>query len=190
MIAAGVRRITCLTGPKALQRLRETEALVEQLAALLKASQPEELPRKVQLLQEELRETKQELSKFTAQSLASTAAKLVAAAEAVNGVKLVVHEADCPRENLKEFVDRIREQTPSIAILLGLVTDGKVALIAAVSKDLVAKGVSASEAVKSAAKVAGGGGGGRPDLAEAGGKIPEKLAEALAAGAEYFRGKL
>ncbi len=190
LIAAGVRRITCLTGPKALQRLRETEALVEQLAGMLKASQPEELPRKVQLLQDELRETKHELSKFTAQSLAGTAAKLAAAAETVNGVKLVVHEADCPREHLKEFVDRIREQAPSIAILLGLVTEGKVALIAAVSKDLVAKGVSASDAVKTAAKVAGGGGGGRPDLAEAGGKIPEKLMEALAAGAEYFRGKL
>lgn len=190
LIAAGVRRITCLTGPKALQRIRETEALVEQLAQLLKASQPEELPRKIQVLQEELRDARHELSKFTAQSLASTAAKVVAAAETVNGVKLVVHQADCPRENLKEFVDRIREQAPSVAVLLGLVTDGKVALIAAASKDLVAKGVSASEAVKAAAKVAGGGGGGRPDLAEAGGKLPEKLDEALAAGAAYFRGKL
>ena len=190
LIAAGVRRITCLTGPKALHRIRETEALVEQLAGLLKASQPDELPRKVQLLQEELHDAKQQLSKFTAQSLAATAANLVAAAETVNGVKLVVHEADCPRDNLKEFVDRIREQAPSIAVLLGLVTDGKVALIAGVSKDLVAKGVSASDAVKTAAKVAGGGGGGRPDLAEAGGKNPEKLAESLAAGAAYFQGKL
>lgn len=190
LIAAGVRRITCLTGPKALQRIRETEALVEQLTGLLKASQPDELPRKIQLLQEELRDVKHELSKFTAQSLAATAAKLVAAAETVNGVKLVVHQADCPRENLKEFVDRIREQAPSIAVLLGMVAEGKVALIAAVSKDLVSKGVSASEAVKTAAKVTGGGGGGRPDLAEAGGKIPEKLAEALAAGTAYFRGKL
>ncbi len=190
LIAAGVRRISCLTGPKALQKIRDTEHLVEQLTGLLKASQPDELPRKVQLLQDELHHAKQELSKFTAQSLAGTAAKLVAAAETVNGVKLVVHEADCPRDNLKEFIDRIREQAPSVAVLLGLVTDGKVALIAAVSKDLVAKGVSASEAVKTAAKVAGGGGGGRPDLAEAGGKNPEKLAEALAAGKAYLQGKL
>lgn len=190
LIAAGVRRITCLTGPKALQKIRDTESLIEQLAGLLKASQPDELPRKVQLLQDELHHTKQELSKFTAQSLATTAAKLVAAAETVNGVKLVVHAADCPRDNLKEFVDRIREQAPSVAVLLGLVADGKVALIAAASKDLVAKGVSASDAVKTAAKIAGGGGGGRPDLAEAGGKNPEKLAEALAAGAAYFKSKL
>jgi alanyl-tRNA synthetase len=190
LIAAGVRRITCLTGPKALARIRDTEALVGQLTGLLKASQPEELPRKVQHLQEELRDARHELSKFTAQSLAGTAAKLVAAAETINGIKLVVHQADCPREHLKEFVDRIREQAASVAVLLGLATDGKVALIAAASKDLVARGISASEAVKTAAKVAGGGGGGRPDLAEAGGKNPEKLGEALAAGAAYFKSKL
>ena len=75
-------------------------------------------------------------------------------------------------------------------LLLGLIADDKVALIAAVSKDLMAKGVSAGDCVKTAAKIAGGGGGGRPDLAEAGGKDITKLAAALAAGATYFRGKL
>lgn len=69
----------------------------------------------------------------------SCAAKLVAATETVNGVKLVIYAADCPREHLKEFVDRIREQSPSVAVLLGLVADGRVALIATASKDLVAK---------------------------------------------------
>ncbi|MDZ4684495.1 MAG: alanine--tRNA ligase [Planctomycetaceae bacterium] len=190
LIAAGIRRVTCLTGPKALQRIRETEGLVDQLSGLLKASQPDELPRKVQLLQDELRQTKQELSKYTAQSLAATAKKLVEEAETVNGTKVVIHLADCPRESLKEFVDCIREQAPSVAVLLGLITEGKVALIAAVSKDLIAKKISASDAVKAAAKVAGGGGGGRPDLAEAGGKLPEKLSDALATGGEFFRGKL
>jgi alanyl-tRNA synthetase len=189
LIAAGIRRVTCLTGPKALQRIRETEGLVKQVAGLLKA-QPDELPRKVQMLQDELRQTKQELSKYTAQSLAATAKKLVAEAEVVNGTTVVVQAVDCPRESLKEFVDCIREQAPSVAVLLGLVTEGKVALIAGVSKDLIAKKISASDAVKAAAKVAGGGGGGRPDLAEAGGKLPDKLPEALAAGAEFFRGKL
>jgi alanyl-tRNA synthetase len=70
------------------------------------------------------------------------------------------------------------------------VMDGKVALSAAVSRDLVDRGVSASDCVKTAAKVAGGGGGGRPDMAEAGGKRPERLPEALAAGAEYYRSRL
>lgn len=190
LIAAGIRRVTCLTGPKALQRIRETEGLVKQVAGLLKASQPDELPRKVQLLQDELRQAKQELSKYTAQSLAATAKRIVEEAETVNGTKVVIHLADCPRESLKEFVDCIREQAPSVAVMLGLVTEGKVALIAGVSKDLIAKKISASDAVKAAAKVAGGGGGGRPDLAEAGGKLPEKLPDALATGGEFFRGKL
>ena len=63
-------------------------------------------------------------------------------------------------------------------------------LTAAVSKDLISRGLSASDAVRAAAKVVGGGGGGRPDLAEAGGKHPEKLADAIAEGAAYYRSKL
>ena len=75
-------------------------------------------------------------------------------------------------------------------MLLGTAVDGKVALTAAVSKDLVKRGIKASDCIKVAAKLVGGGGGGRPDLAEAGGKNPDKLPEALAAGAEFYREKL
>ncbi len=191
LIAAGIRRVTCLTGPKALQRIRETEELVGELSGLLKTSQTDELPRKVKQLQEELRLAKLELGKYQAQSLATRAGELIAQAETIGGTKLVVHTVtECGREHLKEFVDRLREKAPSIAILLGLVVDDKVAFISAVSNDLLAKGASASDAVKAAAKVAGGGGGGRRELAEAGGKQPEKLAEALAAVAEVLRSRL
>jgi len=191
LVAAGVRRITCFTGPKALHRIRETDDLVKHAAALLKAP-PDELPRKIEALQAELRDTRKELAKYTVASLADAAGQLVAKAETINGVKLIVHNAaGCPRESLKEFVDRIREKAPSVAILLGLVTDDKVAFIASVSKDvLVSKGLNASDCVKTAAKICGGGGGGRPDMAEAGGKDPSKIEEALAAGAAYCREKL
>lgn len=191
LVAAGVRRITCLTGPKALTRMRETDALVREAAALLKATHPEDLPRKIVSLQEELREARRELAKFTAQSLADSARELVAAAPVIDGVKVLVHRADgVPREALKEFIDHLRACDPNVAVLLGVVSDGKVALSAAVSKPLIARGLNASDCVKTAAKVAGGGGGGRPDLAEAGGKLPEKLDDALAAGLAYFRSKL
>jgi len=191
LVSAGVRRITCYTGPRALARIRETESLLKESAALIKG-QPEELPRKIEALQNDLREARKQLSRFTVASLSDSAAQLVAAAETIGGVKLIVHNAqDCPRDSLKEFVDRIREKAPSCAILLALEHEGKAAFISAVSKDvLVSKGLSASDCVKSAAKVCGGGGGGRPELAEAGGKDPSKLAEALAAGADYCRGKL
>ena len=155
-------------------------------------AQPEELPRKIEALQAELRDARKELSKHTVASLADTATQLIASAETINGVKLIVHNAEgCPRESLKDLIDRIREKAPSVAILLGLVTEDKVALISSVSKDvLVSKGLSASDCVKTAAKVCGGGGGGRPEMAEAGGKDPSKLVEALEAGAAYCRGKL
>lgn len=191
LVAAGVRRITCYTGPKSLARMRETEALVKEAAALMK-SQPDELPRKIEALQAELRETKKELAKHTVASLADAAAQLVANAETIGGVKLVVHNAaGYSRDSLKDFVDRIREKAPSVAILLGLVVDDKVAFISSVSKDvLVSKGLSASDCVKTAAKVCGGGGGGRPEMAEAGGKDPSKIDAALEAGAAYCRSKL
>ncbi len=190
LVAAGIRRITCFTGPKAIARIRETENIVKESAALLK-SQPDDLPRKIEALQNELRDAKKELAKYAGQSLAETAGKLVASAETIGTAKLIVAEVkDITRDQLKEFTDRIREKAPSAAILLGLIADDKLAFIAAVSKDLTAKSLSAGDCVKAAAKLAGGGGGGRPDLAEAGGKDITKLAEALAAGADYFRGKL
>lgn len=191
LVAAGVRRITCYTGPKAIHRIRETEHLLKEASAIAK-SQPDELPRKIEALQSELRDVKKELAKYTVASLADEAEKLVAKAETINGVKVIVHNATgTPRESLKEFIDRIREKAPSVAILLGIVVDDKVALISSVSKDvLVSKGVNASDCVKTAAKICGGGGGGRPEMAEAGGKDPSKLDAALAAGADYIRSKL
>lgn len=191
LVAAGVRRITCYTGPKSLARIRETESLLKEASALMKAS-PDELPRKIESLQTELRDTKKELAKHTVASLADSAAELVAKAETINGVKLIVHNAaGYSRDSLKDFVDRIREKAPSVAILIGLVVEDKVAFISSVSKDvLVSKGLNASDCVKTAAKICGGGGGGRPDMAEAGGKDPSKIEQALQAGAAYCRAKL
>ena len=112
-------------------------------------------------------------------------------AEEVGGVKIIARATDLTnRETLREFIDRLRGKGRSVAILLGSATDGKVSLTAAVSKDLVARGISASDCVRTAAKIVGGGGGGRPDLAEAGGKHPEKLADAIAEGAKFYRLKL
>ena len=75
-------------------------------------------------------------------------------------------------------------------MILGTVIDGKVALMAAVNQDLIKQGLKAGDCVKAAAQVVGGGGGGRPDMAEAGGKLPEKLDEALSTGADYYRSQL
>jgi alanyl-tRNA synthetase len=190
-VAKGVRRVVAMTGPRALQRVRDTENLLKELVSLLKTPQPEDLPRRVAVLQEELREAKKQLDAQTSQSVAGIAEELFQQAEDVGGVKIIARDTEVTnRETLREFIDRLRGKGRSVAILLGSKSDGKVALTAAVSKDLISRGVSASDAVRAAAKVVGGGGGGRPDLAEAGGKHPEKLADAIAEGAAYYRSKL
>jgi alanyl-tRNA synthetase len=190
-VAKGVRRITALTGPKALDRIRETESLLSQMVALLKTPKPEDLPRRIEMLQNELREAKRELSDRTSESVAGSVDQLIAEAEVVNGIRIVAYAPEgVKRETLREFADQIRAKASPAAVLLGTVEDGKVALVAAVSKELIPRGLKAGDCVKIAAQVVGGGGGGRPDIAEAGGRNPEKLADALAAGAAFYREKL
>ena len=90
-------------------------------------------------------------------------------------------------ECFREYADLLREKGGSVALLLATEVDGKVALLAAVSKDLVKRGVKAGDCVREAAKAVGGGGGGRPDLAEAGGKDPARIDDALSAAKAYYR---
>lgn len=190
-VATGVRRVVALTGPRALQRIRDTENLLKDLMGHLKATQPEDLPRRVAALQDELREAKRQLDAQTSKSVAENAEELFTSAEEIGGVKIIAQKTEVTnRDTLREFIDRLRGKGRSVAIVLGSASDGKVALTAAVSKDLVERGISAADCVRTAAKIVGGGGGGRPDLAEAGGKHPEKLAEAIAEGAKFYRLKL
>ena len=189
-VAKGVRRITALTGQNAIQKIRETDSLLGELVVLLKTPQPKDLPQRVASLQEELRQARHDLAKLSKQSVAATIDDLIEAAEVVDGVKIIAHAPEgADRETLRQFADQLREKTTA-AILLGAVEDGKVALTAAVSKDLLKRGLKASDCIKVAAKVVGGSGGGRPDMAEAGGRIPEKLPEALSEGAKYYRSQL
>ena len=189
-VAKGVRRITAFTGPRALGKIRDTENLLKELVRLLKTPQPEDLPRRVAVLQKELNEAKQSLAKQTRHSVAGVVEELYANAEQVAGVKIITHLVpDGTREMLRDFADQLRMKGTA-AILLGAVVDGKVALTAAVSKELIQRGVTANDCIKVSAKIAGGGGGGRPDLAEAGGKNPGKLTAALAEGANFYRDRL
>lgn len=191
-VAKGVRRMTALTGPRALQKSRETDELVAQLQRLLKAHQPQDLLLRVETLQSEVRNLSRELARLTRESVADSVQHLVQNAHVVGGVRIVAHAlTDVPRESLREFADQLRDHYGPMALILGAVIEGKVALIAAVSPELVReKSLSASDCVKAAARVAGGGGGGRPDLAEAGAKLTDKLPDAIAAGEAYFRSVL
>jgi alanyl-tRNA synthetase len=112
--------------------------------------------------------------------VAEAANKLLADAVDLGGGKLIVGEVPGGNDDtLRGVMDSIRKRTNSYGILLGSAADGKVSLIAAVSDDLIAKGLKAGDWIREAAKVTGGGGGGRPQMAQAGGKDPAKLGEAL-----------
>jgi alanyl-tRNA synthetase len=191
-VARGVRRITALTGPKAIQKSRDTDELVARLQRQLKSPQASELPVRIESLQQELRALQKQIAELTAASVADAVGGLAENAETLNGVRIIARTLEnVPREALRDFADQLREKYSPVALILGAVIDGKVSLIAAVSKPLVKdKNLHAGNVVKAAAAVAGGGGGGRPDLAEAGAKIIEKLAEAVATGAAEFRKQL
>ncbi|MFH5804063.1 alanine--tRNA ligase [Alienimonas sp. DA493] len=199
-VGTGVRRITAVTGPRAIREAREAGTVLKQATELLKAGKPEELPGRLTALQEELKEARKQLAAATAKSAAGGAEELLEKAETIalpdgTTAKIVAHDLNgAPREALRTLADTLRKKGEAagapVAAILGTVVDDKVALLAAVSPALVKLGVKAGDAVKAAAKEVGGGGGGRPDLAEAGGKRPEGVADALAAGAAVFRTRL
>jgi alanyl-tRNA synthetase len=187
-VAAGVRRIVAYTGRKALERVRESETLLKEVATTLKVPQPQDIPRRVHQLHDELRELKQDLAKYTRASIADSISAFLADAETVGGAKVVARRVDgATREMLREYADLLRDQGGAVAVLLATEIEGKVALLAAVSQGLVKRGVKAGDCVREAAKAVGGGGGGRPDLAEAGGKDSAKIDDALSAATAYYR---
>jgi alanyl-tRNA synthetase len=191
-IAKGVRRITAITGPKAVEKGRETDELIAQLQRMLKAPQAAELVAKVESLQNEVKTLSKQLSELNSASVADAIGTLAAQAETISGVNVIAKKLEgVSRETLRDFADQLREKHSPIALILGAEIEGKVSLIVAVSKPLVKdKNLHAGNVVKVAATVAGGAGGGRPDMAEAGAKLVEKLDEAIAAGAAELKKQL
>jgi alanyl-tRNA synthetase len=178
-VAAGVRRLEAVTGGAALVYVGQEEAALRQAADLLRIP-PLELPRRLQKLLDDQRGLERQLSGLEARLAKSRAQDLVAGARPVAGIPVVVARLDgLDAEGLRAVVDSVRERLGSGVICLGAVSDGKVNLVSAVTKDLTGR-VHAGKLVQEVAKVVGGGGGGRPDLAQAGGKNPAELDRALA----------
>jgi alanyl-tRNA synthetase len=190
-VAAGTRRITALTGSKALEKIRHDEQMLVEIAQAVKAPRVDDLPQRVSALVEEVRTLRQSLHKLSAQAAVGQVDELLEKAVEIGGVKIIVHEAGgWDADMMRSQIDELRRKVSPLAVLFGSASDGKVLLVAALSKDLVERGLSAGEWVKAAAKAVGGGGGGRPDLAQAGGKFPDKLPQAMTDAVEYLRGKI
>ena len=178
-VASGVRRIEAVTGEAALRHVGQEEQALREAAGLLRIP-PLELPRRLQKLLDEQKQLEKQLQQLEGRLARSRALDLVASAQEVAGVPVLAARLDgLDPEGLRSVVDLLRDKLGSGVICLGAVTDGKVNLVASVSRDLTGR-FQAGKLIQDVARQVGGGGGGRPDLAQAGGKDPSKLDAALA----------
>jgi len=191
-VSSGTRRITALTGVAALDYIRQEQQTLANVAAALKVP-PSQAAERVVVLLEENKVLKKQASQRKAEAGPKVAPDdLLAAATSVGAVKVVAAamESATPDE-LRQLIDVLRRKMPSgLAVLLVSTVDGKVNLAAGLTPDLIANGLHAGQWLKVVAPVVGGGGGGRPDLAQAGGKIPDKIPDALERAVEFLREKL
>ena len=175
-VAAGVRRIECLTGSGALDSLKRLEADVRELSDLLKVA-PGEVVARTRKLNEQLKEKERELAEVKLK-MASTSSGDAQARE-IKGVQVHAQRTDGLDVNgMRALADQLRDKLRSGVVALGAANDGKVSLLVVVTKDLVGR-LKAGELIKEMATEVGGTGGGRPEMAQAGGKNPEGLGTAL-----------
>jgi alanyl-tRNA synthetase len=177
-VAAGVRRIEAVTGVGALEHYQHQAQTLRELANRLNVGEDTVLA-SVEKLTHTARTLEKELGEQKRKGALNQLDELFAHAQTIKGVKVIVGEVgNVDREGLRQLVDSLRQKLGSGIVALGMPEDGKVALIAGVTKDLTTK-VHAGKLIQALAKQVGGSGGGRPDLAEAGGKDTSALKSAL-----------
>ena len=179
-IAAGVRRIEAITGAAAITRLQQLAAGADEVAALLSGPFVE-APARIEALLKKQKELEKELAALAASRAMSDLDGLLNNAVQVGEIKVIAGEIplDSPK-TLREVGDKVRDRMGSGVAVLGGAINGKAALLALVSKDLTGT-IKAGQLVAEVAAIVGGKGGGRPDMAQAGGSMPDKLGEAMAA---------
>ncbi len=177
-VASGVRRIEAITGEGSLAKVNHEEEMLKEIASLLKTTDTE-LKNKVLALLDEMKGKDKELSALKSKLAGSLVEEMLGQKKEVKGVSLIVGRADeLDPEGMRQLVDTLKAKIGSGVIVLGSGKPDQIAFVAGVTKDLVGK-IKAGDIVKEVAKVTGGGGGGRPDMAQAGGKDASKVDEAL-----------
>ena len=178
-IGAGLRRIEAVTGRAAEAMMRDQVALLGRVAHQLEAS-PQDLETRVASLVEEVALLRRQASTQQRASSREQAQTLLEQVREVNGIRIVTGTADvASAEALREVGDWLRDKLGSGVVVVGAIVKERPTLLVMVTQDLVDKGLHAGNVVKEAAKVMGGGGGGRPEMAQAGGRQPDKLEDAL-----------
>jgi alanyl-tRNA synthetase len=178
-VSKGVRRITAVTGRGAVEYVQSMELGMRQISHAMSAP-IDQVPKRVASLQEEIRQLKKKLASgaggaFDAKQVADEIVSKISGQEKFVAVEVKAMQPD----QMLSVIDSVKKRTGTFGVLLGAVIDEKASFVAAVSDDLIARGLKAGDWVREAAKVAGGGGGGRPQLAQAGGKDPSKIQDAL-----------
>ncbi|WP_294745453.1 alanine--tRNA ligase [uncultured Exiguobacterium sp.] len=186
-IGAGTRRIEAVTGAGAYRVMNQHLETLEQAAAVLK-TKTTEVPVRIEALQQQLRETERANESLQAKLANIEAASLKDDVEEINGVRVLAKRVDVSdMDALRGMMDELKSSLGSSIIVLGSAQGEKVNLVASVSKDLIDQGYHAGKLIKEVATRCGGGGGGRPDMAQAGGKDASKLEEALAYASQYVQ---
>ncbi|EHA3056385.1 TPA: alanine--tRNA ligase [Enterococcus faecalis] len=180
-IGAGVRRIEAVTSKEAYQLLQEEERQLKEIATLVKSSQLKEVVTKTEQLQQQLRDLQKENEQLAGKLANQQAGDIFKDVKDINGVRYIAAQVNVKDMNqLRQLADQWKQKELSDVLVLATAQDEKVSLLAAMTKDMNGKGLKAGDLIKAIAPKVGGGGGGRPDMAQAGGKNPAGIADALA----------
>ncbi|MDK4356253.1 alanine--tRNA ligase [Enterococcus faecalis] len=180
-IGAGVRRIEAVTSKEAYQLLQEEERQLKEIATLVKSPQLKELVTKTEQLQQQLRDLQKENEQLAGKLANQQAGDIFKDVKDINGVRYIAAQVNVKDMNqLRQLADQWKQKELSDVLVLATAQDEKVSLLAAMTKDMNGKGLKAGDLIKAIAPKVGGGGGGRPDMAQAGGKNPAGIADALA----------
>lgn len=187
---AGVRRIEAVTGHGAVEYVESIEDKLQNVAARLHC-RVEDVEERLAMLENEAKEANQKVKALENKMAAAEASQAKDAAKEVKGVNVLVQKvavADVPA--LRNLGDQLRDKVDGVVVVASVFENGKIGILAMASKEAVGKGVHCGNIVKEVAKLCGGGGGGRPDMAQAGAKDPDKLDDALKAAWDVIEGQI
>jgi len=178
-IAAGVRRIEAITGSNSIKYLEEKNNVLNEIANTLKCSE-KDITNKLQIQLAELKDKEKEILSLKGKLATSSIEEILNDIKEVKGVKVICGTVKgIDGDTLRDLADKLRDKLGDGVVVLGSTVNDKVEFVAMASKSAIDSGIHCGKIIKEVAKIAGGGGGGRPDMAQAGGKFPEKLEEAI-----------
>lgn len=177
---AGVRRIEAVTGAGVLDHMKEQERQLTEIANAAKC-RVNDIVNRIESMQVETKELQAKVAKLTATLAEGQTQNIEELVQDIKGVKVLAMEVPAmAADELRDFGDKLRDKIQGLVVLASVQAE-KINLLAMATKEVVAKGIHAGNIIKEVAKITGGGGGGRPDMAQAGGKDPAKVGEALEA---------